>query len=532
MIPVSATASLLSNSLRPLSHHTLLGSLQPLQLPPLPGCVTTQSYLVETLLRERGYHLARPVATKPTVTTSTGTGVAGGGFMLSHEEQMEFYKEEAARHYLGLLSRTVPPPPQEGLSPNNRGSTPSPIPRNTICTTSDDPNMCVEDTSPSPPHHNPNLNQRAPLKFSVTAILGEDSRSSAGTPQPQEYEGGGPMIGGGGLVVTTSCAGGLLDRPHLSLGPPPLARPRPLLHSPLQPLLACRPPYLNVYTSMGGCMAGVPLPSSFPWAAMGVGVRGKPRRGMLRRAVFSDFQRKGLEDRFQLQKYISKPDRKKLAEKLGLKDSQVKIWFQNRRMKWRNSKERELLATGGSREQTLPNKNNPNPDLSDVSESFVSSDAQRSGEQEDVEDMGDDEDRSTPAGTSEFESDIATYTEESEVECSAPREPIESLITASQLSLSHVVSRSSDSSSGGGRSNAQSSSSSPKLLIKNLSTLGGGEAFVGGSSTAGNGLTAFSSGFRTDHAGHALAEASFSDDEDINVTDDMTASHNEDSEGD
>lgn len=36
-------------------------------------------------------------------------------------------------------------------------------------------------------------------------------------------------------------------------------------------------------------------------------------------------------------------------------------------MKWRNSKERELLATGmGSRDQTLPNKNNPNPDLSDA----------------------------------------------------------------------------------------------------------------------------------------------------------------------
>ena len=44
----------------------------------------------------------------------------------------------------------------------------------------------------------------------------------------------------------------------------------------------------------------------------------------------------------------------------------MKIWFQNRRMKWRNSKERELLASGGSREQTLPNKNNPNPDLSDA----------------------------------------------------------------------------------------------------------------------------------------------------------------------
>jgi len=51
--------------------------------------------------------------------------------------------------------------------------------------------------------------------------------------------------------------------------------------------------------------------------------RGKPRRGMMRRAVFSDAQRKGLERRFQLQKYISKPDRKRLADKLSLKDSQV-----------------------------------------------------------------------------------------------------------------------------------------------------------------------------------------------------------------
>ncbi|KAE8742895.1 hypothetical protein FOCC_FOCC011513 [Frankliniella occidentalis] len=62
-----------------------------------------------------------------------------------------------------------------------------------------------------------------------------------------------------------------------------------------------------------------PLPGSFPWAHSS---RGKPRRGMMRRAVFSDLQRKGLEKRFQLQKYISKPDRKRLADKLGLKDSQ------------------------------------------------------------------------------------------------------------------------------------------------------------------------------------------------------------------
>ena len=45
---------------------------------------------------------------------------------------------------------------------------------------------------------------------------------------------------------------------------------------------------------------------------------------------------------------------------------QVKIWFQNRRMKWRNCKERELLANGGSRAQTLPTRNNPHPDLTDA----------------------------------------------------------------------------------------------------------------------------------------------------------------------
>nr|XP_046205764.1 homeobox protein DBX1-A [Oncorhynchus gorbuscha] len=107
----------------------------------------------------------------------------------------------------------------------------------------------------------------------------------------------------------------------------------------------------------------VPIPGTFSWPLAN---RGKPRRGMLRRAVFSDVQRKALEKMFQKQKYISKPDRKKLASKLGLKDSQVKIWFQNRRMKWRNSKERELLSSGGCREQTLPTKTNPHPDLSDV----------------------------------------------------------------------------------------------------------------------------------------------------------------------
>lgn len=85
--------------------------------------------------------------------------------------------------------------------------------------------------------------------------------------------------------------------------------------------------------------------------------RAKQRRGVLRRAVFSDSQRKGLEAAFVKQKYISKPDRKKLAAKLALKDSQVKIWFQNRRMKWRNSKERELMKSKNLLKQNETAKN-------------------------------------------------------------------------------------------------------------------------------------------------------------------------------
>ncbi|CAG9577007.1 unnamed protein product [Danaus chrysippus] len=137
----------------------------------------------------------------------------------------------------------------------------------------------------------------------------------------------GPLVRGSGVdddVTPTRRNDGKYRQPAL-VSPWPIAkpiasRPVPLQHQHLQHLLAhCHHPYLvrpaQTHTQV------FPLPGGFPWAHSS---RGKPRRGMMRRAVFSDLQRKGLEKRFQLQKYISKPDRKKLAEKLGLKDSQVR----------------------------------------------------------------------------------------------------------------------------------------------------------------------------------------------------------------
>ncbi|CRK96919.1 CLUMA_CG010351, isoform A [Clunio marinus] len=84
------------------------------------------------------------------------------------------------------------------------------------------------------------------------------------------------------------------------------------------------------------------------------------------RAVFSNLQRKGLERQFEFQKYITKPDRKKLAARLGLKDAQVKVWFQNRRMKWRHT----------TRGTTIPNKtinSSENSEINEEEDHFTSS---------------------------------------------------------------------------------------------------------------------------------------------------------------
>ncbi|XP_071947171.1 hematopoietically-expressed homeobox protein HHEX homolog [Antedon mediterranea] len=54
---------------------------------------------------------------------------------------------------------------------------------------------------------------------------------------------------------------------------------------------------------------------------------------------FSNDQTMELEKKFENQKYLSPPERKKLAKLLQLSERQVKTWFQNRRAKWRRLKQ-------------------------------------------------------------------------------------------------------------------------------------------------------------------------------------------------
>ncbi|KAK0402972.1 hypothetical protein QR680_016645 [Steinernema hermaphroditum] len=53
------------------------------------------------------------------------------------------------------------------------------------------------------------------------------------------------------------------------------------------------------------------------------------------RTIFTDKQLQELENTFEKQKYLSVQDRMELAKRLGLSDTQVKTWYQNRRTKWK-----------------------------------------------------------------------------------------------------------------------------------------------------------------------------------------------------
>ena len=89
---------------------------------------------------------------------------------------------------------------------------------------------------------------------------------------------------------------------------------------------------LGTAAEEGAPSTGVPAPG------------GKSRR---RRTAFTSEQLLELEKEFHCKKYLSLTERSQIAHALKLSEVQVKIWFQNRRAKWKRIKAGNVSSRSG-----------------------------------------------------------------------------------------------------------------------------------------------------------------------------------------
>ncbi|XP_028842300.1 homeobox protein Dlx4a [Denticeps clupeoides] len=92
-------------------------------------------------------------------------------------------------------------------------------------------------------------------------------------------------------------------------------------------------------------------------------LNGKGKKIRKPRTIYSSLQLQALNQRFQQTQYLALPERADLAAKLGLTQTQVKIWFQNKRSKYKKIMKHGPGGAEGDPLHTAPSANPCSPGM-------------------------------------------------------------------------------------------------------------------------------------------------------------------------